>query len=1023
MRVLLWSLRLLVRCAGAWRAMGALWLQILVGAMAVGTLGTSNRNGAHPSAGDRLWRGLQACDDSPQVVQAVGMPCANFTALAVVGGGYLGLSCDSSLSEIVDRLPLLTLRSDVDGRQTLSTMCCRSCREVVPPPPPTGPSVCTGKLLRANVACCGDAICSIGMGETLQTCSIDCFHEEQSGWAMDWVDADSPDDEGGTVDSAGGEDSNGRYRRPASPETTFVFYACCVLLIAPIMSIAAFVHFKYFTLHKATTQWIKQRGNTGATQLTPRVNSQSRDTFDNTAYEHVQEVTAGRGDLKLSVAFLNYWVDLPLGMCDTLQKVPPTRKKLLTDISATFKPGNLTAILGATGAGKTTLLNLISHRAKMGEFSGLRMLNGVPTENATYQAIMRQQGYVTQTCENFFEDLTIHDTMLYAAMMGLPESMRLETKLERIAKCLSELGLSEMAMDRMDQVTFRTKKRVSIAVELLRQPALLMLDEPTTGLDATASLKLIETLHTLASTGNRTVVCVIHQPRSDIFNFVDELLLLAKGGRMVYAGSTSGAVEAIRAGIPELDYGKYKNPGDFIIDAIGLDPEADEVAEVGESSSHLAELYKKSAAFDKSVQDIANDLHSSGAADAAEPLVDADVAAYATDFVWQVWVLAARRIRREMVHPSWLVFGWVQGIVVVVVMAQCFLYYPPENEGLTRSITGDATTEKKCNTASGHCTSDLPYRNLMFLFMTSYYAFLMQYLTGVPLYFSERQVLIRERLSGVARYSAYTAAGMVAEAPIALFYAVSQVCVSHLLVPLNTDPYYPTFCIILLTVSLIAWQGNVAVASCATEDIGTSYGFLFMTVGTGLLCGGLSVSYSFIPWYFRDLGLYYVSVPAVAYRVQIVNDFAGKYLNAPCDLVFDKTSQYALFVAPADLEQHERAYSQAVQDTVISYSSMSTVGDFVNAPTAGLSPALAQRVAQAQQWLHSQPQYHDVENTPLSSLSAQPVAANLSHSILEEVNGTVPVGAETVVVDPNVALGQAACSALAGDDPAGFRIP
>eukprot|EP01048_Picozoa_sp_COSAG05_P012709 COSAG05_NODE_1296_length_5247_cov_2.705517_2_plen_980_part_00 len=970
---------------------------------------------------DRPLRSLQTqeCEDSPQVVQMVGTGCANFTAAAVVSGRYLGLSCNSSLAEMASRLPLLTLGPDVDGRQSLLSLCCRSCRAVPPPLPSVGMAVCTGELLRSHASCCGDEICSAETGETQQTCSIDCAQQASSGWLLDWIGADNPTH----YSAAGGEDENGRYRRPASPETTFVFYASIVLLIVPTMAYALFVHLKYFQLHKHVSAWIQQRGNTGAKQLTPRVNSGPKDTFENSAYEHVQDVTTGGCDLKLSVAYLNYWVDLPQSVADTLRKVPPTRKRLLTDIFATFKPGNLTAILGATGAGKTTLLNLISHRARMGEFSGLRMLNGVPTENATYKAIMRQQGYVTQTCENFFEDLTIHDTLLYAAMMGLPVTMKLETKLERIAKCLSELGLSAMAQDRMDQVTFRTKKRVSIAVELLRQPALLMLDEPTTGLDATASLQLIQTLHKLAITGNRTVVCVIHQPRSDIFTFVDEVLLLAKGGRMVYAGSVEKAVDEIREGIPNLDYSKYKNPGDFIIDAIGLDPEADEVAEAGESSSHLAERYKKSSAFATSVQGIAHDLHASGAAGAAEPLRDTSFGDFATDFWCQIWVLSARRIRREMVNPGGQVAYWIGSIAAVVMMAQCFSYYPPENEGLVRNADGGANTERRCNTASGHCTADLPYRNLMFLFMTSYLAFMLQYLFNVPLYFGERQVLIRERLSGVVRFSAYAVSGLVAEAPIALFFGISQVVTSHMLVPLNSDDYYPSFCVVLLTVGLISWQGNVALASCATDVIEAAYAFMFMVVGTGLLTGGLSVTYSYIPWYFKALGLYYVSMPAVAYRVLIVNDFVGHYLQAPCNLVWDKSSQYALFVAPGDIEQHVMNYSQTVQDTIVSFSSVSTVGDFVNAPIAGLSPILAQRVTAAQQWLQTQPQYHDLENTPLASLAGQSGAGNISDSILQEVNGTVPAGAETVKVDANVALGQAACESLAGGDEPGFEIP
>lgn len=648
------------------------------------------------------------------------------------------------------------------------------------------------------------------------------------------------------------------------------------------------------------------------------------------------------------MAHLNYWVHLPRSLAEQLRRTPPRRKQLLTDICANFTPGRLTAILGATGAGKTTLLNLVSHRAKMGEFSGLRMLNGVPTENATYQKVMRQQGYVTQTCENFFEDLTIHDTMLYAAMLGLSEAMSLEAKLTRIEKCLAELGLSDVATERMDQVTFRTKKRVSIAVELLRQPALLMLDEPTTGLDATASLKLVQTLHTLARTGNRTVVCVIHQPRSDIFSFVDEVLLLAKGGRMVYAGTTDGAVEAIKVGIPDLDVTQYKNPGDFIIDAIGLDPESDEPQTQGDkeqSSSHLAELYKRSQAYRDSVNVIARDLRASGAATA--PVEMPGAGDFATSVFTQLWVLFARRTRRTMVHPTWILFSGVQSVGVVLVMSLCFSYYPPDPDAEAACRPDDPP----------HCTADLPYRNLMFLFMTSYYAFLMQYLLNVPLYFEERQVLIRERLGGVVRYAAYIFSGFLCEGPAALFNGVTQVVASQALMPLNNTGSYPVFSAIFLTVSICAWQGNVALCSCMTDDIAQTYSFLFMIVGTGLLFGGFSVAYSYIPWYFKALGLYYVSLPAVAFRAYIVNDFVGDYLHTPCDLVLGHTSNYMLFVSPADLEQNIINYTQSFELMMLSYSTL-PVSTFAEADLAGVPPEMRGAFEDAQHWMQSQPGYH-----------------------------------------------------------------
>jgi ABC-type multidrug transport system ATPase subunit len=70
------------------------------------------------------------------------------------------------------------------------------------------------------------------------------------------------------------------------------------------------------------------------------------------------------------------------------------------------------------------------------------------------------------------------------------------------------------------------KRRLSIAIELLRAPSIIMLDEPTSGLDATTSLKLVRTLAQLAKRGQRAMIATIHQPRTEIFDEFDQLLLL-----------------------------------------------------------------------------------------------------------------------------------------------------------------------------------------------------------------------------------------------------------------------------------------------------------------------------------------------------------------------------------------------------------------------------------------------------------------------------------------------------------------
>lgn len=79
------------------------------------------------------------------------------------------------------------------------------------------------------------------------------------------------------------------------------------------------------------------------------------------------------------------------------------------------------------------------------------------------------------------------------------------------------------------------RKRLTIAVELVANPALVFMDEPTSGLDARAAAIVMRVVRNIADTG-RTIVCTVHQPSIDIFEAFDELLLLRRGGDVIYNG-------------------------------------------------------------------------------------------------------------------------------------------------------------------------------------------------------------------------------------------------------------------------------------------------------------------------------------------------------------------------------------------------------------------------------------------------------------------------------------------------------
>lgn len=201
----------------------------------------------------------------------------------------------------------------------------------------------------------------------------------------------------------------------------------------------------------------------------------------------------------------------------TAPKTEPSTyiKPLLTSVSASLAPGTLTAILGGSGSGKTTLLNTVSSRISSPRLaqSGTVLFGAQPSVHGVRSA------YVTQT-DVLLPTLTARETLQYSADLRLPPPSTAEDRRRMVDEVILELGLKEAAATRVGSSLHRglsggEKRRVSIGVQLLANPSVLFLDEPTTGLDASSAFQLVRTLKNLAAKG-RAVVVTIHQPRSEI---------------------------------------------------------------------------------------------------------------------------------------------------------------------------------------------------------------------------------------------------------------------------------------------------------------------------------------------------------------------------------------------------------------------------------------------------------------------------------------------------------------------------
>eukprot|EP00250_Pteridium_aquilinum_P007828 c17471_g1_i1 orf=114-2393(+) len=236
-------------------------------------------------------------------------------------------------------------------------------------------------------------------------------------------------------------------------------------------------------------------------------------------------------------------------------------RQILNGVTGMVMPGEILAIMGPSGSGKTSLLKILAGRLRSG-VRGYLWYNDIPYNTA----LKRRIGFVTQD-DLLYPKLTVKETLIFAAQLRLPRSMKFEQKIMRAETVIKDLGLercqhSQVGGIFVPGISGGERKRASIGYELLVDPSLLFLDEPTSGLDSTTAMRLLRVLHKNAKVG-RTIIMTIHQPSSRLFHMFDKLLLLSEG-HPIYFGKGKDAMEYFASlhFSPQL----AMNPADFLLD-------------------------------------------------------------------------------------------------------------------------------------------------------------------------------------------------------------------------------------------------------------------------------------------------------------------------------------------------------------------------------------------------------------------------------------------------------------------------
>ncbi|KYQ90665.1 ABC transporter G family protein [Tieghemostelium lacteum] len=531
-------------------------------------------------------------------------------------------------------------------------------------------------------------------------------------------------------------------------------------------------------------------------------------------------------------------------------------KQILDNVHGICQSGHLTALMGLSGSGKTSLLDILSGRKNVGDISGNILINGLPVP----ENFKRISGYVTQE-DIMIGTLTCREHLMYAAMLKLPESIPMHEKERRVDDALRALNISKIANSRIGTAEKRgisggEKKRLAIAAELIIDPSILFLDEPTSGLDSHSAYDLIKLLKKIAVDGDRTIILSIHQPSAEIFEKLDNLVLLHQG-QLHYSGKAQQSIEyfdqKLRTNFPnqrELSRENHRNPADFIISVISNDQFK---LPIFESQHQIQYSYQKEVqVIDVDIDENRNIPSSSiHLRQQQNNIYLHKVDEYATSFWTQFMVVGRRSMLNYLRNPFLLRTTYFVHILVGFILGWLFWKLP-------------ANLEPGCQNRFG---------SMFFIIALLSFGSI----TSLDLFYHDRIIFIRERSNGYYRTSSYF-----------LSKAITDILPMRVLPPLLLGGicYYmigfrPGFLHFLyFLISLVLTSTTAATMCMAISTISPTFGtanmISILLLFVFLLFDGFLLARQSIPIYLKWLVM--LSFMSYGLEIPVVNEFNGLWV-------------------------------------------------------------------------------------------------------------------------------------------------
>ncbi|XP_010126867.1 PREDICTED: ATP-binding cassette sub-family G member 2 isoform X2 [Chlamydotis macqueenii] len=576
----------------------------------------------------------------------------------------------------------------------------------------------------------------------------------------------------------------------------------------------------------------------------------------------------GRGGSTLTFHNICYHVKVKTGFLCCQKTVD---KEVLRDVNGIMRPG-LNAILGPTGSGKSSLLDVLAARKDPHGLSGDILINGAP-QPANFKCT---SGYVVQD-DVVMGTLTVRENLKFSAALRLPKSVKEQEKNERVNQIIKELGLSKVADSKVGTQFIRgvsggERKRTNIGMELITDPAILFLDEPTTGLDASTANAVLLLLKRMSKQG-KTIIFSIHQPRYSIFRLFDNLTLLA-AGRVLYHGPSQHAIQYFQSIGYECE--PYNNPADFFLDIINGDSTAVAMSKMDETNAESTEErieYEKNLA-EKLAEKYSNSVYYQETKAALQNISLGNKKksktifrqiTYANSFLHQLKWVSKRTFKNLLGNPQASIAQVCVTALLGLVVGAIFFGLKEDSAGLQNRV------------------------GAMF-FLTTNQCF--SSISAIELFIVEKKIFTHEYISGYYRTSAYFISKLMADLiPMRTIPSIIFTCIIYFMLGLKpTVEAFFTMMFTLMMVSYTATSMALAIAAgqsvVAVANLLMTITFVFMIIFSGLLVNLTSVM-SWLSW------LKYFSIPRYGMTALEINELTG--LNF-CNNNFKLTKFINVFV-------------------------------------------------------------------------------------------------------------------------------